>query len=536
MYASYYGDVCSKFTNQEREAFEANSIMARDNNTGLYDVWHVVWRGEVRRAIVTYVANGFLSQRVVNDDYILNEEIGDVSIEYIYEPQVYECVRIGGRNNAIYPYKARAIAYNRKGKLPYNGLVELIKGFGPFSIVKTMTPYQVFMNIVYYHREMAIAKNKLSILLVCKSLLGSSDADVEDTIYKMAADGVLYIDDSDDQNMLKAQQIRMLNASIGEYITQLTNLITEIENTAKDRVDMTPQRYGQIANSAGKGVTEEAIMRGSMGSVIVEFMFDAMRERDCARDLDFTKLAWIDGLNTSYRDADKNIKYVSLDVNSHVYADYIIKAKNSIQEKEKLDQIKQFAFSAAQNGNMDMAIAAISGDNVSAIKNLIMKFQAEQQQYEQDLKAMDQQLAQMQQEFELQKIAVKGEEDRKTLEVKSYLDQQIELIRADANMISYNADVPDAEKNAGLARLEEARNQVERDKVQVEREKSYIDAASKAADRAVKIHDIDTKLKIAKENKNQYDFKRKRVLRNNTELRPGAILRALLFSYMRLYI
>lgn len=65
MYASYYGDVCSKFTNQEREAFESNSIMARDNNTGLYDVWHVVWRGEVRRAIVTYVANGFLSQRVV---------------------------------------------------------------------------------------------------------------------------------------------------------------------------------------------------------------------------------------------------------------------------------------------------------------------------------------------------------------------------------------------------------------------------------------------------------------------------------------
>lgn len=65
MYASYYGDVCSKFTAQEREAFESNSIMARDNNTGLYDVWHVVWRGEVRRAIVTYAANGFLAQRVV---------------------------------------------------------------------------------------------------------------------------------------------------------------------------------------------------------------------------------------------------------------------------------------------------------------------------------------------------------------------------------------------------------------------------------------------------------------------------------------
>ena len=38
--------------------------------------------------------------------------------------------------------------------------------------------------------------------------------------------------------------------------------------------DMTPQRYGEIANSAGKGVTDEAVIRGSMGSVIIEFIFD----------------------------------------------------------------------------------------------------------------------------------------------------------------------------------------------------------------------------------------------------------------------
>nr|DAP37210.1 MAG TPA: hypothetical protein [Crassvirales sp.] len=31
-------------------------------------------------------------------------------------------------------------------------------------------------------------------------------------------------------------------------------------------------------------------------------------------------------------------------------------------------------------------------------------------------------------------------------------------------------------------------------------------------------------------------LKVKRVLKNNTELRPGAMLRALLFSYWRLYI
>lgn len=72
---------------------------------------------------------------------------------------------------------------------------------------------------------------------------------------------------------------------------------------------MTPQRYGEIANSAGKGVTDEAVIRGSMGSVIIEFIFDKMRERDYQAEMDYTKLAWIDGLNTSYK-----LKMVILDI------------------------------------------------------------------------------------------------------------------------------------------------------------------------------------------------------------------------------
>ena len=194
-----------------------------------------------------------------------------------------------------------------------------------------------------------------------------------------------------------------------------------------------------------------------------------------------------------------------LDVDSHIYADYIIKAKNSVQEKEKLDQIKQFAFSAAQNGNMDMAIAAIAGDNVASIKKLIMKFQELQQQHEQSMQQLEQQTKQMEAEFEIQKIAAKGEEDRKTVELEKYLDQQIELIKADANMISFDNGVSNQDKQAGMERLEQARANVERDKNQIAREKNILDFQSKAADRAVKLKDIETKLAIAKENKNKYD-------------------------------
>ena len=510
-YNSYFPEVCEKFSKQDRESFNNNPNVRRESNSGLYDVWHVVWRGEARRALVTFVNQaGLMDTRVEEDGYKLNPEAGDVSIEYIYEPQVYECTRIGGRYDAIYPYKARAIAYNRKGKLPYNGVAEVLPGFGKFSIVEILTPYQVFYNIVSYHREMILAKNKLSILMIAKSLLGTTKEEAEDTIYRMLADGVLYVDDTNDAGMLRAQQVRMLNASMGEYITQLTNLLQSIEQSAKDKVDMTPQRYGDIANSAGKAVTEEGIIRGSMGSVIIEYVMDCVRERDYARDMDYSKLAWIDGLDTAYRDQSNDLRYISLDVDKHIYADYLIKAKNSVKEKEKLDQLKQFAFNASQNGDFQMAVAAITGDNLADIKKLIAKFQEMKEQHEMEVKQMDQQITQMQQEAELMKIQAKGEEDRKTLELKGYIDQQIELIRADANMISYNAEVAESVKQAGLERLEDARNDVEREKIQLERERLAADNANKEADRRVKQQDIAAKLQIAKTNKNKHDSKSKK--------------------------
>lgn len=504
-YESYFPDICQKYSKEDRNLFKNNPNMMRDVNGDLYDVWHVVWRGEVRRALITYINQiGLIDTRIENDDYELNPLTGDVSIEYIYEPQVYECTRIGARNDAIYPYGARAIAYNRKGKLPYNGINELLPGFGKFSIIDIVTPYQVFYNIVAYHREMVLAKNKLNILMIAKSLLGKVP---EETIYRMIADGVLYIDDTNDQGMLRAQQVRMLQSNLGDYLTQLGNLLEEIKNSANEQVDMTPQRYGEIANSAGKGVTEEAVIRGSMGTVIIEFMMDCLRERDYNRDLDYTKLAWIDGLDTSYRDVDGNLKYISLDVDYHIYADYIIKAKNSIKEQDKLRQLQQYAFSAAQNGDNMMAIAAIEGDNVATITKLIKKYQQQKDAHEEQLRQLDQQLEQIKQQFEIQKIQVKGEEDRKTKELEGYLDQQIELIRADSNMISYNAEVGDENREAGIDRLNAARARVEQDKVNIERQRNVLDTFNKERDRQVKMHDIDTKLKIAKENKNRYDFK-----------------------------
>lgn len=509
LYSQYfesYPQSCEKLTPAERDAFKRNPIRIHDVNNDLIEVWHVVWAGEKEVITLTYQnAAGFIDEMIIEDDnFKFSPELGHIKMNKHYVRQVYEGVRIGLRYGGIYPIKARAVAFNRDGKLPYNGISEILPTMGKFSIVDTVLPFQILRNIISYHREMVMAKNKMLILIIAESLLGSGGDDTEDKIYKMAADGVLPYDDSVDANGTKANNIRLLNANLTGYIQELTNLMDTIKYEAREIVDMTPQRYGEIAQSAQKGTTQEAIVRGSMGSVVLVYMFDKFRERDYASDMDHTKLAWIDGLNTTYRDSDNKVRYLSLDVNAHTYADYCIRAKNNAKETDKLAEAKNWAFSAAQNGDIEMAFAAINSDNMATMKKAISRFTELKQKHEDDLQQAQQILEQSKIENKLKEIAAKGEEDRKTLELEKALEINSKYV--DVNLALINSDKSsDAEVNAAKRDLESTKARLEADRNNIERFKVTADTFSKAADRKVKREQMANDYKIAKANKNKYD-------------------------------
>ena len=497
-----YPDVCGKFGKEEREIFKKDPVRVSEVNSNLYEVWHVVWRGEAKQGILTYINEiGMQTTRIVEEDYQLNKEAGDISIEWAYEPQVYEGYRIGHRYASIYPIKARPIAFNRGGKLPYNGIMEILPYMGKFSIIKLITPYQIMRNIFAYHREMVIAKNKMLILLLPESLIASN---TEDKLYKMAADGVLLIDDDEDSNGIKMQQIRMLNASMGDYIRQITDLMEATKLEAREMVDMNMQRYGDIAQSAGAATTQEAITRSSMGMVVLVQMFDEFRKHDYNRDLDYCKLAYIDGLDTSYWDALGQRRFISLDVNSYVASDYSTTVRNDQKELDKIQQLRQWAYSAAQNGDLDMALAAISGDNVTQIKATVEKFMEIKRQHESQMQQMEQMLKQEELQNKIAEIQAKGEEDRKTEELKYYYEMQLKYVDVDMSLMGTESQ--DDGVKTRLQQIAEAnKNQIEQQKLQLSRQQMQADLYNKAADRQVKREDMASKEKIAKMNKNKYD-------------------------------
>ena len=504
LYSQYFEAfpaACEKFGEKERELFRNESVQIAADNNNLFEVWHVVWRGEARQGILTYVNEmGFTTTRVVEEDYQLNPKAGDINIDWAYEPQVYEGYRIGTRWTGVYPIKARPIAYQRNGKLPYNGIMEVLPMFGKFSIIKLITPFQIMRNIISYHREMVIAKNKMLILLLPESLIAG---DEEDKIYKMAADGTLVVNDEEDNTGQKMAQVRLLNANLGDYINQLSQLIEQIKMDARELVDMNMQRYGEIAQSAGSAITQEAISRSSMGSVIIVAMFDEMRKHDYQRDLDFGKLAYADGLQTTFFDDKHKRRYLSLDVNSYIMSEYGILVKNEQKELDKINQLRQWAFSAAQNGDLDMAIAAITGENVTQIKATVEKFMELKRKHETDMQQAEQMLKQEELQNKLAEIQAKGEEDRKTQELKYQYELQMKYLDVDMSLLAPGEESAARDRLSQLS--EENKTRISNEKLSLEREKLQANIYSKAADRQVKREDIESKERIAKINKNKYD-------------------------------
>ena len=500
-----YAGVCDKFNDEERNFFKQNNLAPYEANGNLFEVWHVVWKGFAKRGILTYINNiGMQDQRIVEEDYQLNTEAGDIDISWEWETQVYEGYRIGTRYTGIYPIKARPIAYQRDGKLPYNGIMEVIPYMGQFSIINIITPFQVFRNIVAYHQEMVIAKNKMMIMLLPKSLVSNNP---EDAIYKMAADGVLPIDDDEDTAGVKMQNIRMLNVNMGQYITELTNLKEQIKIEARELVDMNAQRYGQIAQSAGASTTENAISQSSTGSIVIFQMYDEFRRKDYNRDIDFAKLAFIDGLDTSYNDNNTGKRhYLSLDVNSFVNSDYSVTVRNNGKEFDKIRQLKQWAFSAAQNGDLEAALSAIVGDNVAAISDNIKKFTELRRKHEEMMKQVDQQIQAEANQMKLQEIAAKGEQDRQTLALKAQYDLQLEYAKGDIALLGDKNPSNDEFAAANITKLqEETKRAIEQSKIQLEREKIAVDSYNAAADRQIKREEMKNDLRIARTNKNKYD-------------------------------
>ena len=133
------------------------------------------------------------------------------------------------------------------------------------------------------------------------------------------------------------------------------------------------------------------------------------------------------------------------------------------------------------------------------------KFNEIKAQHEEHMKQVEAQLKEEEIQNKLREIEAKGDQDRQLEELKFQHEMALKYVDVDMSLLSSTGDEAEQSKNRLAAAVEDNRNRIEQQKLDLQRQQMQSDLYNAAADRAIKLEDIRSKERIAKENKNKYD-------------------------------
>ena len=404
-------------------------------------IYHYVWKTEVKQGILTHMDQmGNIVETIVDPTYEFDATLGDISLEWEWVNQVWEGWRIGGQHSGVY-VKPRPILVQRERfndasccKLPYNGIVGLNKDNLRNPIPFRVLPYLALYRIYTLQQERAINKFK-SWLLFPESILADSDAmTTEDRLAIANKDGLFPFNDTE-VTAGATQSIREIaTGSLNNYIQTLDGLKQNLKAEAWEAANMNNARFGNTKDYGGKAVTESNYAQALMGSVWSLECFNLFRERDYVANIDYSKFAWIDGKRGSYVDPTTNqVKIVDLDGVSDFASNIGIYIRNNSDVQQKLNMMKELAFSASQNGDIDIAIEAITDNNLTSIGKNIKKALEAKREYEMQLQQAQQQAQQQTEQIISQREAAKQQFEAEQKALDREHEATVEQMKIDSN-------------------------------------------------------------------------------------------------------
>lgn len=354
-------------------------------------VFHTQWRSFEKYGILSYRDELDQIQTIeVSDDYVLNKELGDISIEWKWDTCICECTRIA---DDIYCYD-RIVEENRRGidkrgnkKLLYNGIKQRSKSGTIQSFVKEGYPYQLLINGLHYQLEKIINKNKDKVVVLPYGLVPRKQGmSTKDTMYHMDATSILWVDETAPNASFAAQMIKVLDTGLGSYIKDVYDLITMIKQEYWDAIGMNAQRYSNIDQKSGKGVTEQAIVRSAIITYDLNRQMDKLIQRDYQGFLDLSKIAWVNGKKAKYTLSDGAQAFLELnpdDARFHAESEYNVFVKDSTELSESIvtyrNLLTQFT---QQQGSMEAAAEILSNNNIEKLKTIVGKIEDNNKKHE----------------------------------------------------------------------------------------------------------------------------------------------------------
>jgi hypothetical protein len=421
-----------------------NDVNAIFSNSRQVDEYIIYFKTQVQRKIL-YKANQFgeiVTEVVENEkDFVFDEEQGHIKLETEWITETWEQVQLGQRYSGIYlkPQPVLVQVYDALGhnKIPIIGKKGLLNGVFINPIPKRIIPNLALHRIITLQIERQMAKFKGAIEIIPKSMLadgtGSTKANM---FYKMADNTIIYDDSEVDWNVISQGYKIVGNDAISGYIKTLIDFRDIIKAEAWDMANMNDGRYGQAPASSTVTNNKDNIYRAKLGSVLMITVYNTILLRLYTMLLEYGKVTYVDGKSGGLFDkAERDIKYFNIDDGELTANNYGLFMSNSVVDYNKLSEYKDLAFSAAQNGEFDIAAEAIDSDNVAQIRKGIKKLIKAEKEFKQQ---MEQQQLEQQKQIHTEILEDKqadrqNELDRIELKEQMITDRETALAAMDTN-------------------------------------------------------------------------------------------------------
>jgi len=382
-----------------------------DNSINTVSVYHCTWKDLRRLGFLTYIdmESGEEQMTTVSENYKLQKELGDISIEWEWIPETYETWI--AQNDIFFnmqPIEGQHKDLNNifECKLPYYGAAYDNLNSEVTSLMDRMKPWQYYYNIIMYRVELLMASDKGKMMLMnINAIPKSSGIDIEKWLYYAEALKIGWVNPNEEGNkgLDVTNMAKEINMSLISDIEKYIKLADYIDNQCGKAVGITDAVIGQIAERDAVGNVQE---NQAASSNILEPYFDLHNhvKRNVLQALvEQCKISYSNSTDDfiTYTLDDLSVQLLKIDaglLDSSTFGIFVTNASNA---HESVQLVKQLAHAAQQNNAIKMS---------SVIK--VVRSQGIQEA-EELLETGEREMAAQQQKERLEAIQAQGENDEK---------------------------------------------------------------------------------------------------------------------------
>jgi len=485
------------------------------------EVRHCVWRSWYKVGYLSFLDEDGIEQIItVPENYKINKEAGDLHIDWDWLPEIREITCI---SNDIW-VKDGVVEEIPKDPdnpyycpLPYTGILHNNLNSVETSLVDIMKPYQYFYNIVHRQLQRDLASDKgQKILANINQIPTSAGFDLAKWQYFMENDDIIWVNPNEEGNRGGADlsSWRSIDLSAARSIDKKIQLLEYIEAKCKGAAGINDARLGQQGANELVGTTQQQIVQSSNLTEPWFAMHDMGKKAALKMLLDTAKIAYNKYPNKkiSYILSDMSKKILELDVEKLSCAVWGVFVSNATEDIQMYNELKQLSQAAIQNQAITLSglaktirSGATPGEIVKAIEDGERQVQERNQQAEEQNRQLQAEIATKQMELEMLKLELEkyttdtnNETRIKVAEISSFRFLQDQ--DSDNNNIPDQLEIDKFKTDSSFKEKELALKQQDLSlKASIEREKLLM-----------KNKEIDTNLKIAKENTLPHEVKNKK--------------------------